>query len=103
MSIEKKKRKLRSVSIGKILTKLRKKKKMKQTEIASILGMSPSLLNKFERDQRLPSMRIVKQLAQVYQVEEKPLLIICLMDHLLKNYGQEDFILEAMSEVKKYY
>ncbi|EJL68191.1 helix-turn-helix domain-containing protein [Chryseobacterium populi] len=61
-------------TLGTKLRRLRDDKKMSQTEIANILGVSQSAYNKWEADQAKPSSDNLLKISDFHNVEIKDLL-----------------------------
>jgi len=61
-------------TLGTKLRKLRNNKKMSQTEIANMLGVSQSAYNKWEADQAKPNTDNLVRIAELHDVEIKDLL-----------------------------
>ncbi len=58
------------ISIGTKIKNLREKAGMTQTELASKLGLSKSIVSAYEKGIRNPSFKILPQLAKTFNVTE---------------------------------
>src|SRR5690625_994925 len=56
------------MSIGTRLRNLRKNKKMKQENLAKLLGINRATISMYERNQRTPSPDILKKYAEIFDV-----------------------------------
>lgn len=69
--------------LGKKLRNERSKKGITQVEAAKDLGISNVVLNRYEKDERLPDIEMVKELASYYN---------CSIDFLLENTAQRTHV-----------
>ena len=56
------------IKIGKFIASLRKNKKMKQENLAKLLGINRATISMYERNQRTPSPDILKKYAEIFDV-----------------------------------
>ncbi len=54
------------VTVGRRLGEARHAKRLTQSQVAELLGISPRSLVRYEADERLPSSRVLLQLASAY-------------------------------------
>ena len=60
--------------IGKTIADLRKANNMTQSEVADILGVSYQAVSKWERDESLPDITLLPQIADLYHISIDQLL-----------------------------
>ena len=60
--------------IGKTIADLRKANNMTQSEVADILGVSYQAVSKWERDESLPDIALLPQIADLYHISIDQLL-----------------------------
>ena len=59
---------MNTLNIGERITLLRKKKKLSQADLASVIGASRDMIGKYERNDNLPSVEVAFKLAEVFEV-----------------------------------
>jgi transcriptional regulator with XRE-family HTH domain len=59
---------------GKTLRQFRKQRRMTQTELAGSVGVAPAYVSQIESSLRVPSLRVVRRIAEVLHVELPTLL-----------------------------
>ena len=62
------------MNIGKTIAELRKKNNMTQSEVADILGVSYQAVSKWERDESLPDITLLPQIADLFHITIDQLL-----------------------------
>lgn len=60
--------------IGSFLAKLRDEKKLKQIDVANMLGISPKTISKWENGNGLPDISLLNDLANLYDIEIEEIL-----------------------------
>lgn len=75
------------ISFGKKLAVLRKEKKLSQTELATKLSTSVSVISRYERDEMAPSIETAKKLASLLDTTVGYLLGETDDDQLFKDPG----------------
>lgn len=63
------------MSLGKTISKYRKEKGLKQSELAELMGVSQSYIARWETDRIRPRKNSLEQLSQVLEVPVEKLLI----------------------------
>jgi Fic family protein/plasmid maintenance system antidote protein VapI len=79
-----------------ILKTERLKNQLLTREVASKLGIDQALVSKFENGSRLPTKKQVLQLAQLFNVEERELMVPWLANKVLQTLEYEDYAIEAL-------
>lgn len=69
-------------SFGKQLRSLREQKELSLREVATEIGIDPSLLGKIERDERQPTREQIKLVARFFNFDENKLIREHLSDQL---------------------
>ena len=70
------------ITFGEQLRELREKAGLTLREVASNIEIDPSLLAKIERNQRQPTKRLIKNIADFFKVNERKLLEEFLSDQI---------------------
>ncbi len=93
------------ISFGEHLRTLRTKMELPLREVASHLGIDPSLLAKIERSERQPTKQLIKDVANYFHVNEKELQNEFLSDQIAYKIIDEEADLEILkaAEQKVYY
>lgn len=86
------------LELGKYLQSLRKERKLSLREVSDHLGIDLSLLSKIENGERHLQSHMLKGLSELYGLNYKELQIEFLKFKLDDEYGDEPFILEAVSK-----
>ncbi|MEO8109830.1 MAG: helix-turn-helix transcriptional regulator [Ginsengibacter sp.] len=87
----------RSVStIGEQLRKLRENANLSLREVASNIGIDPSLLGKIERNERQPTREQIKQVAIFFKVNKKQLIKEMLSDQFAYKIIEEEADLDTL-------
>lgn len=77
---------------GRKLKELRLEKKINQSELGEIIGISPSTVGMYERDQRFPDKDILNKIADYFGVS---------VDYLLGRTNKRSLHLEEISQLDK--
>lgn len=88
-------------SFGEHLRTLREEITLPLREVASHIGIDPSLLAKIERNERQPTKQLIKQIAIYYNVNEKELQNEFLSDKIAYKIFDEDADLEILKVAEK--
>jgi predicted nucleotidyltransferase len=83
-------------SLGEIIRKLRKDKKLPLRTVATFLDIDQAILSKIERGQRRAVREQVIKLAEYFEVDENDLLIAWLSDKLLQELANEEIALKSL-------
>jgi len=62
-------------TLGTQIRQLREKAEMPLRKLSSLLDLDQSTLSKIERDERKPSIKLIAQIAQIFNVEKSSLLV----------------------------
>ena len=89
------------ISLGEYLRNLRLSKNLKIKFVAEQLSLDPSLLSKFERDERKPTSEQVAFLAAFYKVTEKKLSILLLSDKIAEELKYSTFTSEILKAAEE--
>lgn len=84
------------LSIGEQIRKLRENEGLPLRKVAAELDIDQSILSKIERGERKASKDQIIQIARIFNVEEKVLLINYLSDRVLYDLKDEDFASDAL-------
>ncbi len=77
-----------NVTIGSHIRNLREEAEMPLRKLASLLEMDQSTLSKIERDERKANLQLIEQIAKIFKVDKKDLLISFYSD--IVSYEIED-------------
>ncbi len=88
--------KLKFISFGEHLRTLRTEAVLPLREVATQLGIDPSLLAKIERNQRQPTKQLIKEVACFFNVSERELQNEFLSDQIAYKIVTEDADLEIL-------
>lgn len=86
---------------GLYIRTLREQAKLPLRKLASSLDIDQSTLSKMERGERQFTSDMVPKLAKVFSIEYKDLQIMFLKEKLLSDLTNQDFAIEALTEVQK--
>lgn len=84
--------------IGQYIRQLREEKKMPLRKLAALLDLDPSTLSKIERQERFIQSSQIPILAEIFEVKFKQLQIRFWKEKLVKELGDEEYIIEALKE-----
>lgn len=70
-------------------------------KVAAQLDIDQSILSKIERGRRTPSKDQVIRISQIFDVDEKELLIDFLSDKVVYNLRDEDLAVDALKAAEK--
>lgn len=76
-------------TFGKAIRKLREEKELPLRKVAALLDIDQSFLSKIERNERKATKEQVIQLAKIYKVNEKELLIQYYSDKVAYDLAEE--------------
>lgn len=83
-------------NLSKILKVSREKKNLSGAEAAKLLKIDASLLNRFEKGNRLPTKQQLAIISKIYKLELRELQIEWLSEKIYKEIDGQDFALEAL-------
>ena len=92
-------------TFGKLIRNLRERNGLPIRKVAAHLDIDPSTLSKIERDERSANREFVKKLAELFNVDEKILLVNYLSDKVmyeLVNEENSNEVLRVAEEKIKY-
>ena len=89
------------LSIGEQIRKLRESQGLPLRKVAAELDIDPSILSKIERGERNASKEQIIQIAGIFKVDEKELLINYLSDRVLYGLKGEDLATDALKVAEK--
>lgn len=88
-------------SFGEHLRTLREDATLPLREVATYIGIDPSLLAKIERNERQPTKQLIKQIATYFKVDEKELLDEFLSDQIAYKILDEEADLNILKVAEK--
>lgn len=83
-------------SFGENIRALRETSELSLRQVAGDLNIDPSLLAKFERNERQPTKDLIKLIAGYYNIDNNVLLRQCLSDQIAYKVYDEDEGLEIL-------
>jgi len=83
-------------TFGEYIRKLREEKGLPIRKIAAELDIDPSTLSKIERDERSANKNLIKNIAKIFKVSEKKLLLYYYSDKIVYELLNEDIGIEAL-------
>jgi len=89
------------LSIGEQIRKLREEHGLPLRKVAAKLDIDQSILSKIERGERKASKEQIIQIARIFNVNEKELLINYLSDRVLYDLKDEELAREALKVAEK--
>jgi HTH-type transcriptional regulator, competence development regulator len=89
------------LSIGEQIRKLRENQELPLRKVAAELDIDQSVLSKIERGERKASKKQIIQIAKIFNVDERELLIAYLSDRVLFDLKDEDLATEALKVAEK--
>lgn len=89
------------LSIGEQIRKLREDQGLPLRKVAAELDIDQSILSKIERGERKASKEQINQIARIFKVDEKELLINYLSDRVLNDLKDEDLATDALKVAEK--
>jgi transcriptional regulator with XRE-family HTH domain len=89
------------LSIGEQMRKLREDQGLPLRKVAAELDIDQSILSKIERGERKASKEQIIQIARIFKVDEKELLINYLSDRVLYDLKDEDLATDALKVAEK--
>lgn len=89
------------LSIGEQIRKLREDQGLPLRKVAAELDIDQSILSKIERGERPASKEQIIQIARIFKVDEKELLINYLSDRVLYDLKDEVLATDALKVAEK--
>ncbi len=89
------------LSIGEQIRKLREDQGLPLRKVAAELDIDQSILSKIERGERKASKEQIIQIARIFNVDKKELLINYLSDRVLYDLKDEDLATDALKVAEK--
>jgi transcriptional regulator with XRE-family HTH domain len=84
------------LTIGEQIRKLREEHQLPLRKVAAELDIDQSILSKIERGERKATKAQIIQVARIFKIDEKELLINYLCDRVLYDVQDEEFAREAL-------
>jgi transcriptional regulator with XRE-family HTH domain len=92
-------------TFGELIRNLREQNGLPIRKVAAHLDIDPSTLSKIERDERSANREYVKKLSELFNIDEKTLLVNYLSDKVMYELVNEEFsneVLKVAEEKIKY-
>lgn len=89
------------LSIGEQIRKLRESQGLPLRKIAAELDIDQSILSKIERGERKATKEQIIQIAKIFRVDEREMLINYLSDRVLFDLKDEDLAKDALKVAEK--
>ncbi len=89
------------LSTGKQIRKLREDQGLPLRKVSAKLDIDQSILSKIERGERKASKELIIQIARIFKVDEKDLLVNYLSDRVLYDLKDEDLATDALKMAEK--
>jgi HTH-type transcriptional regulator, competence development regulator len=89
------------LSIGEQIRKLREDQGLPLRKVAAELDIDQSILSKIERGERKASKEQIIQIARIFKVNEKDLLINYLSDRVLYDLKDEDYAKDVLKVAER--
>jgi transcriptional regulator with XRE-family HTH domain len=83
-------------TIGQQIRELREKSELPLRKVAAAIDIDQSILSKIERGERRASKEQIIKLAQLFDVDEKDMLINYFSDRVLYEIADEDFATDIL-------
>ncbi|NCA77016.1 MAG: XRE family transcriptional regulator [Alphaproteobacteria bacterium] len=84
------------LSIGEQIRKLREEHRLPLRKVAAELDIDQSILSKIERGERNASKAQIIQIARIFKIDEKELLVNYLSDRVLYDLKDEELARDAL-------
>lgn len=85
-----------TVQISQQIRQLRENRGLPLRKVAAALDIDQSVLSKIERGERRATKEQIRHIAQIFEADEKELLLSYLSDQVLYQLEDEDLALEAL-------
>jgi len=89
------------LSIGEQIRRLREDQGLPLRKVAAELDIDQSILSKIERGERKATKEQIIQIAKIFKVDEKELLINYLSDRVLYDLKDEDLATDVLKVAEK--
>lgn len=89
------------ITLGEILKRARNKKNLILRKVAAAVDIDQSLISKFEKNERKPTLEQVKRLARFYSIPEKELIINWHSEKIAEELKYNDATSEILSQVEE--
>lgn len=77
-------------TFGETIRRLREEQKLPQRKVAAILDIDTSLLAKYERNVRQPSIELIEKIAKLFNVDSQTLIFEAVTDKIANQFIEED-------------
>ena len=91
-----------TVMIGKKLKVLRELKKLKQSDIAEMLGVSRTTYTQYETEKSEPDLKTVLKLAKFFSVSVDQLLLLGEPEPITAYHGNNEFTEEELEDIEQF-
>jgi len=88
-------------TIGKHIRKLRKAHGLPLRKVAALLDIDQSILSKIERGERNATKKLIIQIAELFNVDKKELLINYFSDKVIYELINEDIAVDVLKVAEK--
>ena len=85
---------------GKVISGIRKRKKMKQIEFAQMTGVPVTVLSKIENGKRIPSQKQVEKIAKAFNIPSQILRLLSLNVNEVPE-DKRDFMVSTVNTIRE--
>jgi HTH-type transcriptional regulator, competence development regulator len=83
-------------TFGETIKQLRLKRQLPQRKVAALLDIDTSVLSKYEKNVRQPSIEIIEKIAKLFDVDSQTLIFEAVTDKYANQFIQEDIDKETL-------
>lgn len=83
-------------TVAGIISKARQSNQLLLREVGAAIGLDPSMVSKYEKGERLPTLKQIELLADFFKIDKAQLTIVYLSDKVLHEVGNSPYALQAL-------
>ena len=88
-----------SIPIGTFFRQKREEKGLLVRQVAAVIEVDQAIISRIENNDRLPTKDQLLKLAGLYDLNQKEVLSTWLAEKMVKDYGDEPYVKEALKDV----
>ena len=88
-----------TLPIGTFFRQQREQKGLLVRQVAAVIEVDQAIISRIENNDRLPTKEQLLKLAGLYDLNPKEVLSTWLAEKMVKDYGDEPYVKEALKEV----
>lgn len=87
-----------NIPVGTFFRQKREEKGLLVRQVAAVIEVDQAIISRIENNDRLPTKEQLLKLSGLYDLNQKEILSAWLAEKMVKDYGEEPYVKEALKE-----